>query len=79
MTDDANTNVEYLTLVDPGEHFRMDPDVVLEGAKGRKYKRLLIIGELEEPDEDGEDLFLSGNANIGESLILIELFKRTVI
>lgn len=76
---DANSNVEYLTLVDAGEHFRMDTDTVLEAAKGRKYNRLLIIGELEEPDEDGDELYLAGNANVGESLILIELFKRTVI
>jgi hypothetical protein len=57
-----------------GEGYRFDPDQLLEAAKGRKFERLAIIGEL--PDGD---IWVSGTANAGETLILIELAKHKVI
>ena len=72
MTQD---NVTPLTLVEVGDDYRFDPDQILEAAKGRKFTRLVIIGEL----EDEEELYVAGNANAGESLILMELAKLEVI
>ena len=57
-----------------GEGFRFDPDELLEAAKGNKFSRLAIIGEL----EDGS-IWVSGTANAGETLILMELAKRDII
>jgi hypothetical protein len=58
-----------------GEGFRFDPDELLERAKGQGFTNLVIIGELPE----GEELWLSGMANAGETMILIERAKMQVI
>ncbi len=71
MTD----NVERLQLVSVGEGFRFDPDELLEAAKGRGFTNLVIIGEL----PDGDDHWISGMANAGEALILIERAKLQII
>lgn len=60
-----------------GEGYRVEADAVLEGAKGKNWKRLLIVGEL--ADEPEEDLYVAGNANAGETLILMELAKLQII
>lgn len=70
-----SANVVKLELVEVGEDFRFDPDFILEAAKGRKFQRLVIIGEI----EDEEDLYVAGTANAGESLILIEWAKAQVL
>lgn len=57
-----------------GEGFRFDPDVILEEAKGKEFATLVVIGEL----PDGE-IWISGSANAGESLILTEQAKLQVI
>lgn len=61
-----------------GEDYRFDGDEILKGAMGRKWHRLVIIGQLEEPDEDG-DTYIASNANAGEALILIEQAKLDII
>ena len=67
-------NVVKLEPVEVGEDFRFDPDVILEQAKGQDFSTVVIIGEL----PDGE-IWVSGSANGGESLILMELAKQTII
>lgn len=57
-----------------GDGFRFDPDALLEAAKGQNFSRLVIIGDYE--DRDG--LWVSGSANAGESMILLEYAKRTI-
>lgn len=57
-----------------GAGYRIDPDHVLEAAKGLNLDRLMIIGEL----PDGE-LYVAGNANAGECMILMELAKRKIV
>lgn len=57
-----------------GEAFRFDPDELLETAKGQSLDRLAIIGEL----PNGE-MWISGTANAGETLILIERAKLRII
>lgn len=66
--------VVKLELVEVGEGFRFDPDQLLEVAKGQGFTRLAIIGE----QPDGE-LWVSGSANAGETVILIELAKHQII
>ncbi|MFZ5784037.1 MAG: phosphoribosylformylglycinamidine synthase [Pseudomonadota bacterium] len=66
--------VTKLELVEVGEGFRFDADDLLEAAKGQGFSRLAIIGE--RPDGD---LWVSGSANAGETIILIELAKHRII
>jgi len=57
-----------------GEGFRFDPDEMLEGIKGRGYATVCVLAE----KEDGE-LEVFGNANAGETLILIERAKHQIV
>lgn len=57
-----------------GDGYRFDPDEILEAAKGAKFETLAVIGQL----ETGE-LWVSGNANAGETLVLIERAKHCII
>ena len=66
--------VVKLELVTVGENFRFDPDALLEAAKGRDIETLVIIGQL----PDGE-LWISGSANAGETIILMEMAKAEII
>lgn len=68
------SNVVELKLVEVGENVRLDADKVLEAAKGKKFHRLAIIGEL----EDGE-MYVAGTANAGETLVLMEMAKRVIV
>lgn len=65
--------VTKLELVSVGEDFRFDPDEILEAAKGKGFSELVIIGTL----PDGE-LWVSGSANGGETMILMEHAKRHI-
>lgn len=67
-------SVVKLELVEVGEGFRFDPDDLLEAAKGQQFERLAILGQL----PNGE-LWVSGSANAGETLILIELAKHKIV
>lgn len=67
-------NVTKLELVEVGEGYRFDPDFLLEAAKGQNFTRLTILGQ----NPDGT-LWVSGSANAGETLILIELAKHQII
>lgn len=66
--------VAKLELVEVGEGFRFDPDELLEAAKGQGFTRLVILAE----NPDGT-LWVSGSANAGETVILIELAKHKII
>lgn len=70
-------SAEVIKLVpnEVGEHYRVEADEVLEHAKGRKWSRLIVIGEL----DDEDDLYVAGTANAGESLTLIEQAKLMII
>ena len=57
-----------------GDGVRYDPDEILDAAKGQGFTRLAIIGEL----PDGT-IWVSGNANAGETLILMEMAKRQIV
>jgi hypothetical protein len=67
-------DVVKLELVTVGEGFRFDPDELLEAAKGQGFTRLAILGQ----NPDGS-LWVSGSANAGETVILIELAKHQII
>lgn len=56
-----------------GEGYRFDPDVTLDEAKGREHTTLLILGE----NAAGE-LYIGGNSNAGEAMILMEKAKRHI-
>lgn len=68
------SNVVKFDPVVVGEGYRFDADEILEAAKGQEFTNLAIIGEL----PDGE-IWFSGMANAGETLILIERAKLKVI
>lgn len=67
-------NVHKLELVQVGQDFRFDPDQILEAAKGKDFARVSVIGEL----PDGS-IWVSGSANAGETIILMEMAKRQII
>lgn len=60
--------------VEVGEGYRFDAGELLDAAKGQGFTTLAIIGQL----EDGS-IWISGSANAGETLILMEKAKRQVI
>jgi hypothetical protein len=57
-----------------GEGYRFDADDVLEAAKGQGFQTLAIRGQ----NPDGT-IWISGNANAGETLVLMERAKRMVV
>lgn len=57
-----------------GEGYRFDPDEILEAAKGEGFVTLAILAQR----EDGS-IWVSGNANAGETLVLMERAKRVVV
>lgn len=63
-----------LQPVEVGEGYRFDPDEIVNGALGKPFRKIAIIGEL----DDGE-IWVSGNANAGETLVLMELAKRVIV
>jgi len=67
------SNVVDLKLVEVGENARLDPDKILEAAKGKMFGRLAIIGDL----EDGST-YVAGTANAGETLVLMERAKHVI-
>lgn len=60
--------------VEVGVGYRFDPDVILEEAKGNEFVKLAVLAE--RPDGS---FYVSGNANAGETLILMEMAKRSII
>jgi hypothetical protein len=58
-----------------GDTFRFDCDELLEAAKGQGFDRLVIIADYQE----GSDIWISGSANAGESMILMERAKRHIV
>lgn len=64
----------HLHPVEVGEGYRFDADDILEAAKGQAFVTLAVLGET----ADGE-IWISGNANAGETLVLIEKAKRVVV
>ncbi|HEV7253874.1 MAG TPA: phosphoribosylformylglycinamidine synthase [Mesorhizobium sp.] len=57
-----------------GEGFRFDPDKILEEAKGQGFTTVAVLAEC----EDGS-FWVSGSANAGETLILMEKAKRQIV
>lgn len=68
------SNVVKFDPVLVGEGYRFDPDELLEAAKGQEFTTLAILGET----ADGS-IWVSGNANAGETLVLMERAKRQVV
>lgn len=60
--------------VEVGSDFRFDADETLEYAKGQPFTCLAIIGQL----EDGSQ-WITGNANAGEILVMMERAKHHLI
>ncbi len=69
----AKANIIPFEPVVVGDGYRFDPDQILEDAKGMNFTTLAIIGET----EDG--IYISGNANGGETLVLMERAKRKIV
>lgn len=67
-------NVLRFDPVIVGEGHRFDPDEILEAAKGKGFITLAILAE----QEDGT-LYVAGNANAGETLVLMEKAKRQIV
>lgn len=65
------SEVVKLQPVEVGEGFRFEPDAILEAAKGQGFTTVAVLGQL----EDGS-FWVSGSANAGETLILMERAKR---
>ena len=68
------SNVVKLELVEVGEGFRFEADAILEAAKGQPFTTVAVLGQL----EDGTT-WISGNANAGEILVLMERAKRIAV
>ncbi len=67
------SEVVKLQQVEVGEGFRFDADAILEAAKGKGFTTVAVLGQL----EDGS-FWVSGSANAGETLILMERAKRQI-
>lgn len=57
-----------------GDEYRFDPDQVLEDAKGQGFMTLMVLAQ----NEDG-DIWITGNANVGETLVLMERAKHHLV
>lgn len=57
-----------------GEGYRTDPDELLEGAKGKSFETIIIIGQR----KDGT-LSISSNANLGETVVLMEFARHDIL
>lgn len=57
-----------------GDGYRFEPDEILDAAKGQPFTTLAVLGEL----DDGT-IWISGNANAGETLVLMERAKHAVV
>lgn len=68
------SNVVKFDPVVVGEGFRFDPDVLLDAAKGQEFMTVVILGEL----PDGT-YWVSGSANAGETLVLMERAKHQIV
>ena len=68
------SNVVKLELVEVGEGFRFEADAILDGAKGNEFESIVVLGQL----ADGR-MWVSGSANLGESLVLIEKAKHHIL
>lgn len=62
---------DHLKIV--SEEFRFDATDILEAAKAKKFETMAIIGFL----EDGK-LYVAGNANLGETLVMLEKFRYQI-
>lgn len=60
--------------VEVGENFRFDADEILEEAKGHGFKKVAVLAE----NADGT-IWVTGSANAGETLVLMELAKHQII
>lgn len=60
--------------VEVGEGFRFDADEILEAAKGQGFMKVAVLAE----NADGT-IWVSGSANAGETLVLMELAKHQII
>jgi hypothetical protein len=70
----STDNVRKLELVTVGDGAWLDPDQLLEAAKGRNFGRLAIIAE----NPDGT-IWVSGSAGTGDTVVLLELAKHQII
>lgn len=57
-----------------GEGYRFDPDAILETAKGQGFITVAVLAQ----NADGS-IWISGSANAGETLVLMERAKRLVV
>ena len=73
MADEPD-NVIKLIPEEVGEGFRLDADELLDAAKGNDFDTLVIMGQM----ADGQ-LWISGSANLGETIVLIELAKNHLL
>lgn len=64
-------NVVKFQPVEVGENYRFEPDEIVKGALGQPFTKIAILGQL----EDGT-MWVSGNANAGETVILMERAKH---
>ncbi len=68
------SNVVKFEPVEIGDGYRFDPDEILDAAKGLGFTILAVLGET----ADGE-FWVSGTANVGETLVLLEKAKRRIV
>ena len=66
--------VVKLELVEMGEGFRFEANQILDGARDQPFTIISVIGQL----EDGT-IWVTGSANAGETMILLERAKKQII
>ena len=67
-------NVLKFDPVVVGSGYRFKQDQILDEAKGTEFALLCVLGE----DSEG-DLYVAGNANAGEIMILLERAKKRIV
>lgn len=58
-----------------GENYRFDADAILEAAKGQGFFKVAIIADF----EDKPGIWISGSANAGETMMLMEAAKLSLV
>ena len=81
MSSPTANNIVRLELVNGvGENYRFDANTILDAAKEHDFQKFVLIGEFSDPEKrEDEGLYVAGNANFGETLILMELAKLTIL
>lgn len=76
----ANNVVKLELINGVGDGYRFDANTVLDAAKDHDFSSFVLIGQFSDAEKnEDEGLYIAGNCNLGEVLVLLELAKLQMI